>query len=133
MFWSIPVHSAPIDKPNEQVEHIRLRAGELPAVKLTADILYRILTSEVAAARGYYDVAGQTLLSLARDTSDPRLAKRAFQLSIADRNMPQALSAARKWAVLAPLDPEAVASSQALAAANRQKAGPASAVWGTME
>src|SRR3546814_19678036 len=86
MFWSIPVHSAPIDKPNEQVEHIRLRAGELPAVKLTADILYRILTSEVAAARGYYDVAGQTVLSLARETYDPRLATRAFQFSIRARN-----------------------------------------------
>src|SRR3546814_15703040 len=53
----------------------------------------------------------------------------SFQFSIADRNMPQALSAAREWAVLAPRDPEAVASSLALAASNGQTAGLASALW----
>src|SRR5690606_10566917 len=131
--WPAPAYSAPADEPVGQVEQIRLRAGELPAVKLTADILYRILTSEVAASRGRYDVAGQTLLDLARETSDPRLAKRAFQFSIADRNMTQALSAAREWALLSPRDPEAVASSLALAASNGQTAGLASALWGRIE
>ena len=132
-YWPAPAHSAPADDPVGQVEQIRLRAGELPVVKLTADILYRILTSEVAASRGRYDVAGQTLLDLARETSDPRLAKRAFQFSIADRNMTQALSAAREWALLSPRDPEAVASSLALAASNGQTSGLASALWARIE
>ncbi|MGB3290070.1 MAG: tetratricopeptide repeat protein [Burkholderiaceae bacterium] len=127
--WSVPAHSAPAAETAGPVEQIRLRAGELPSVKLTADILYRVLTSEVAATRGRYDVAGSTLLALARETSDPRLAKRAFQFSIADRNMTQALSAAREWALLSPRDPEAVASSLALAASNGQTAGLASALW----
>src|SRR5690606_15505791 len=67
-----------------QVERIHLRPGELPQVNLTADILYRILASEIAAQRGYYDLASGTLLDLARDTLDARLARRAFQFSMAD-------------------------------------------------
>ncbi|MDS1140569.1 tetratricopeptide repeat protein [Pusillimonas sp. SM2304] len=126
--WSAPVYAAPDSNAQEQVELIRLRAGELPAVKLTADILYRVLAAEIAATRGRYDMASQTLLDLTRETSDPRLAKRAFQYSMADRDLPRALAAAREWAMLAPQDPEAIASSLALAASNGQTSGLASAL-----
>jgi tetratricopeptide (TPR) repeat protein len=96
------------DNPKEQTETIRLRQGELPAVSLA-------------------------LLQLAEETSDPRLAKRAFQFSMADRNMARALSAAREWALLSPKDPEAVASSLALAASSGETAGLASALWERIE
>jgi len=125
--------SAPAEPPDEHVEVIRLRAGELPTIKLTADILYRILASEVAASRGHYDMASQTMLDLASETSDPRLAKRAFQFAMVDHDLPRALSAARKWALLAPQDPEAVASSLALAASNGQTSGLAAALWTRIE
>jgi hypothetical protein len=121
------------DNPKEQTETIRLRQGELPAVSLTPDILYRILSAEIGASRGYYDMASQALLQLAEETSDPRLAKRAFQFSMADRNMARALSAAREWALLSPKDPEAVASSLALAASSGETAGLASALWERIE
>ncbi len=129
--WPAVAHSA-TDKgkqPAQQTEQIRLRAGELPAVTLTPDILYRVLSAEIGATRGYYDMAGQTLLQLAGETSDPRLAKRAFQFSMADRNMARALRAAREWALLSPKDPEAVASSLALAASSGETAGLAGALW----
>lgn len=131
--WPGTAWSAPADAPDEHVEIIRLRPGELPAVKLTADILYRILASEIAASRGSYDMAGQTMLDLAAETSDPRLAKRAFQFSMAGRDLPRALAAAREWALLAPQDPEAVASSLALAATNGQTSGLADALWTRIE
>jgi len=118
---------------DEHVEAIRLRAGEPPAVTLTADILYRILVSELSAQRGQFDAASQLFLGLAKDTSDPRLAKKAFQAAIIERNMPRALQAAQEWALLAPGDPEAVASSLALAASNGQTAGMASALWQRIE
>ncbi len=124
----MPAYSAQASKTQEQIEQIRLRSGELPAVKLTADILYRILASEIAAQRGSYDMASQTLLDLAREASDPRLAKRAFQFSMADRDLPRSLKAAREWALLAPNDPEAVAASLALAASNGQTSGLATAL-----
>ncbi len=131
--WSLPAYSAPAGKTRQQIEQIRLRSGELPAVKLTADMLYRILASEIAAQRGRFDMASQSFLDLARETSDPRLAKRAFQFSMADRDMARSLRAAREWALLAPGDPEAVASSLALAASNGQTAGLASALWTRIE
>lgn len=114
--------------PVQHVEQIRLRAGEPPAVNLSAELLYRLLVSEFAAQRGRYDIASQDYLDLAKDTSDPRLAKKAFQLSIVDRNMRRAQLAAQEWAFLAPDDPEAVASSLALAASNGQTAGMALAL-----
>lgn len=117
----------------EAVEHIRLRAGEPPAVDLTSDLLYRILLSEIAAQRGDFDVASEQYLNLAKDTSDPRLAQKAFRASIIDRNMSRAHSAAQLWALLAPGDPEAVASSLALAASNGQTAGMATALWQRIE
>ena len=112
----------------DPVEQIRLRAGELPAVTLSADILYRILVGEVAAQRGRYDVASQIFLGLAKDTLDPRLAKRSFQFAMADRDMQRALTAAREWSLLAPNDPEAIATALALAASNGQTAGLAKAL-----
>ncbi len=126
--FSASAVAAQADKARERVEQIHLRAGELPAVTLTADILYRILASEVAAQRGQYGMASQTLLELSKDTTDPRLAKRAFQFAMADRDAGRALMAAREWAALAPDDPEAVASSLALAASNGETAGLASAL-----
>lgn len=128
-----PVHAAPDANANQQVELIRLRAGELPTVSLTSDILYRILAAEIAASRGHYDMASRTLLDLTRETSDPRLAKRAFQFSMAGRDLARALSAAREWAMLAPQDPEAAASSLALAASNGQTSGLASALTDRIE
>lgn len=122
-----------IQTPLDHAESIRLRAGALPAVKLTADILYRVLASEIAAQRGRYDMASQTLLDLSKDTSDPRLAKRAFQFSMADRDIARALKAAREWALLAPDDPEAVATSLALAASNGQTSGLASELRARIE
>ncbi|HUH88188.1 MAG TPA: tetratricopeptide repeat protein [Pusillimonas sp.] len=117
----------------EVVEQIHLRAGEPPAVALTADLLYRLLLSEIAAQRGDFDVASEQYLSLAKDTSDPRLAQKAFRAAIIDRNMARANEAAQQWVLLAPGDPEAVASSLALAASNGQTSGMASALWQRIE
>lgn len=109
--------------PAEPVETIHLRSGEPPAVNLTPDILYRILVAELAAQRNMFDDAAQTLLGVAHDTLDPRLARRAFQMSMAARNIPLALRAAQQWVLLEPENPEAVAASLALAASNGQTQG----------
>lgn len=118
---------------DEVVEQIRLRAGEPPAVALTPDLLYRILLAEIAAQRGDFDVASEQFLSLAKDTSDPRLAQKAFRAAIINRNMARANEAAQQWVLLAPGDPEAVASSLALAASNGQTSGMAGALWKRIE
>ncbi len=79
--------------------------------------------AELSAQRGQYDDAAQELLSLARDTLDPRLARRAFQMSMTGRNLALALRSAREWAALDPSNPEAVAASLALSASSGQTEG----------
>lgn len=139
LFWAVSASlcvqfpAAASAAQDEVVEQIRLRAGEPPAVALTSELLYRILLSEIAAQRGDFDVASAQFLSLAKDTSDPRLAQKAFRAAIIDRNMARAHEAAQQWVLLAPGDPEAVASSLALAASNGQTAGMASALWQRIE
>lgn len=104
-------------------EQIRLRPGELPAVRLTADILYRLLAAEFSAQRSSFGLAADLMYGLARETSDPRLAKRAFQFAMAGHDLPAALRAARQWVLVSPNDPDAVASSLALAASSGQTSG----------
>ena len=104
-------------------ERIQLRSGQLPAVRLTADILYRILVAELAAQRANYNQASEFMYGLARETSDPRLAKRAFQFAMAARDLSGALRAAKQWVLVSPNDPDAVASSLALSASSGQSSG----------
>ncbi len=111
-----------------ETEVIRLRPGQLPYVTLTADIFYRVLASEIAAQRGMYGTAASTMVGLARETGDPRLARRGLEFELAGGNLPGALEAARVWARLAPNDVEASSTELALAAANGQTRGLAQAL-----
>ena len=111
-----------------ETEVIRLRPGQLPYVTLTADIFYRVLASEIAAQRGMYGTAASTRVGLARETGDPRLARRGLEFELAGGNLPGALEAARVWARLAPNDVEASSTELALAAANGQTRGLAQAL-----
>lgn len=117
--WAAP----PPPGQADSVETIQLRAGEPPAVNLTPELLYRILVAELFAQQGQYEDAAQGLLSLARDTLDPRLGQRAFQMAMTGRNLALALQSAREWAQLDPDNPEAVAASLALSASSGQTDG----------
>lgn len=107
---------------------VHLRAGDLPTVTLTSSILFHILLAELSAQRGDFSQAAQIFTELARTTLDPRLAKRGFQAAMVTGDMAQAYKAAREWEMLDPQDPEAVASSLALAATSGHTAGLASAL-----
>ena len=123
----------PAPVPFEPVEQIHLRPNALPVVNLTPELLYRIMVAEFAVQRGDLDLGAELLLRAARDTSDPRLAKRAFQFSMVGRNFPLAHQAAKLWALVAPNDQEAVASSLALSASSGQTEGLAAALWKRIE
>src|SRR5690606_1738363 len=117
----------------DPAEQILLRPGELPAVRLTADILYRLLVAELSAQRSNFAQASELTYALARETSDPRLARRAFQFAMAGRDLAGALRAARQWVLVAPNDPDAVASSLALAASSGQTTGLAGTLRARIE
>src|SRR5690606_15148586 len=82
-----------------------------------------VRVAEISAHGSECGQAAELMYGLARETSDPRIAKRAFRFAMAAHDLPAALRAARQWVLVSPNDPDAVASSLALAASNGQTAG----------
>lgn len=80
---------------------------KLPAVALTDELLYKILTAEIAYQRGNWQAAYITLMSTAQQTSDPRLAKRSAEIALSAKQPGEALAAIRLWRELAPNSNEA--------------------------
>ena len=109
-------------------EEIYLRAGQLPDVTLTSNILFRILAAEISAQRSAFIPAGKTMVELAREVADYRLARRGLEFYLAGGNLAGALDAARLWLRIAPDDAEAVSTEMALSAASGQTSGLAEAL-----
>lgn len=78
-----------------------------PSVELNEELLYKLLTSEIAFQRGDWQTAYVTLLSLAQQTRDPRIARRAAEIALGAKQADEALSAVRLWRSLAPYSDEA--------------------------
>ena len=74
----------------------------LPKQPLTPDILFKFLVAEVAGQRGAMGVAQPAYMDLARQTRDPRIARRAAEISMFSRNQAGALEAARLWSAAEP-------------------------------
>ncbi len=88
-------------------------AGDvIPEVPITGALLYQLMAAELAAQQGELGAAYSLYLKLARETRDPRLARRAAELALQGRALPQAIEAAELWRSLAPGSREA---TQALA------------------
>jgi hypothetical protein len=60
-------------------------ADGLPDIDLSGALLYQLMAAEAAAQRGDLGAAYAIYLKLARDTSDPRLARRAAELALQGR------------------------------------------------
>jgi len=69
----------------------------LPSVKLSSDLLYEYLLSEVASQRGNDTVAVEGSLDLAKKTRDPRLAMRAAKLALQFGQFDSAIGALKLW------------------------------------
>jgi tetratricopeptide (TPR) repeat protein len=79
----------------------------LPSVDLTEELIYKLLSSEIAFQRGDWQTAYVTLLSLAQQTRDPRIARRAAEVALSAKQADEALAAVRMWRMLAPSSDEA--------------------------
>ena len=82
-------------------------AGPLPEVELTGALVFQLMAAELALQRGDAASAFAAYLSAARQTRDPRLARRAAEIAIGARATAQALEAATLWRELAPGSTEA--------------------------
>ena len=92
----------------------------LPKVYLSSELLFRLMVAEIAVQRGEPGPAFSELLTVAKQTRDPRVARRAAEVAINARALPQAMDAADLWFHLAPHDNEAEQSYSSLLVANGQ-------------
>ncbi|WP_166097738.1 tetratricopeptide repeat protein [Duganella aceris] len=80
----------------------------LPNNDLTGDLLYRITKAELEFKQGQWQGPYITMMALAQQTRDPRLARRATEMALAAKQGAEALAATRLWRGLAPESDEAV-------------------------
>jgi len=73
------------------------RPVPLPNIELTEPLLFRLTLAEVAVQRGQPLVAVQAYLELARETRDPRIARRGTEIAWRTRLLPQATELATLW------------------------------------
>ena len=101
------VVEAPVTKIETEI------GPELPKQELTGELLYEFLLAEVAAQRGNATVSAQAYVDLAMRTRDPRIARRAHEISLAARQPNLAIEAARIWL---EADPNSLDARRRLAA-----------------
>ena len=78
---------------------------------LSADLFYKLLLAEVALQRGELPVAARAYFEAARESRDPRVARRATEIALAARQRGMAVESATLWA---SLDPDAARPKQVL-------------------
>jgi tetratricopeptide (TPR) repeat protein len=79
----------------------------LPKVQLTRDLLYRLMKAEFDLRGGNWQAAYMSMMGLAQQTRDPRLARRAAEVALQAKQGGQSLAAVRLWRELAPQSDEA--------------------------
>ncbi|MCA1979667.1 MAG: tetratricopeptide repeat protein [Thiobacillus sp.] len=94
---------ATADAAETEADKAKAKAvAALPKQALTPDILFKFLVAEIAGQRGEIGLAQSAYLDLARQTRDPRIARRAAEVSLFARNPAGALEATRLWAGAEP-------------------------------
>jgi tetratricopeptide (TPR) repeat protein len=88
------------------------KASDVPDVPITGALMYQLMAAELAVQQGDLGSAYAVYVKLARETRDPRLARRAAELALQGRALQQSTEAAELWRQLSPSSREA---SQALA------------------
>ncbi|MFO0461904.1 MAG: hypothetical protein ACK50I_22330 [Burkholderiales bacterium] len=76
--------------------------GPLPEVELSPQLLFQLLAADLAAQRGEVGSAWSTYMSVARQTRDPRIARRATEVAVGARALDEAVQSAQLWRELAP-------------------------------
>ncbi|MEW6512684.1 MAG: tetratricopeptide repeat protein [Pseudomonadota bacterium] len=95
----------------EQAREQERALAKLPNVELTPKLLYGFLLAEMAGQRGQVADSAELYLELAKETRDPRIARRATEIALHSRRLDTALQAARIWQ---ETDPDATAARQAM-------------------
>lgn len=98
------------------------RPATLPHLSLTPPMLYELLAAEIAVQRQQLQSAYNSFASLAAQTRDARLARRATEVALGGRAFEQALTSSRLWAELDPASDEPKQAVEALLLATNRLA-----------
>lgn len=80
---------------------------KLPNLELTGDTLYGFLLGDIASQRGNSELAAQVYMDLAKETQDPRVARRAAQMAFDAHEMDKSVEALNLWLKLEPASHQA--------------------------
>jgi tetratricopeptide (TPR) repeat protein len=80
---------------------------QAPNVNMTPTMMYQLMNAELAFKKGDWQGPYLTLMSLAQQTRDPRLAKRAAEMALSAKQADDALAAVKLWRQFAPNSDEA--------------------------
>lgn len=67
------------------------------ASSLSKEVLYKLTASDIALQRGEWQAPFVTIMSLAQQTRDPRLAKRAVEIAMSAQQIDESMAAVRLW------------------------------------
>ncbi|UTY56687.1 tetratricopeptide repeat protein [Massilia sp. erpn] len=98
---------APETPASEAIAAAAQAEEKLPAVELTSELFYKLTKAELDFKRGQWQSAYVTMMVLAQQTRDPRLARRSAEMALAAKQGNEALAAIRLWRELAPESDEA--------------------------
>jgi len=105
---SAPAPAVPAPTPAaEEIAKAPPLDEKLPSVELTSDLFYKLTKAELDFKRGQWQSAYVTMMVLAQQTRDPRLARRASEMALSAKQGNEALAAIRLWRELAPESDEA--------------------------
>ena len=79
----------------------------LPNIALSGDLLYKLTKAELEFKAGRWQGPFVTLMGVAQQTRDPRIAHRAAEMALSAKQGAEALAAIRLWRELAPNSEEA--------------------------
>ncbi|HEY0490468.1 MAG TPA: tetratricopeptide repeat protein [Telluria sp.] len=118
-----PAQEAPAAVPDETGGDAAIDADDadealdekLPKVALSSELLYQLMKSELDYRNGNWKEPYAALLDAARQTRDPRLARRAAEMALGADEHTSAMAAVNTWRELAPGSEEAARAYLGLA------------------
>ncbi len=96
----------PLKDKSKNVETV-FDEEKLATFPLTKEVLFQVLIADIAVQRGQWQNAFVTLVELARQTKDWRLARRAAEIAMAAQRINEALAAVKTWKRLSPTSVDA--------------------------
>jgi len=95
------------DDSSSLIQGVQRRYERSLSVRQEADLIFNILSAEIAGRRGLMETASQNYLQASNSTEDPRVAEHAVKLALFSRDVERANLASERWVSLEPENIEA--------------------------